>query len=228
MSSEYLSNVLIAISVTFVSAGAGMLLLFEFSLYAFILLSLLTIASFMISVLAVLADKAEEKKRKLLNKIIIVCGAVFCFLLLCLTITGKNKMSNSIERFTRNVEESTEYNIISMEESTTFSGNIFCLNTNDYYIVMQEAENGGYLKKKYPCDSTILFETDDEPYAKTIKVYKEDVLVAKEKQFLPAGNVLGENVEHRWLIDIQYEIHIPKGTLQGYPSTDMQLKEEQQ
>ena len=223
MYSGYLENdAFIAISITFALAGAGVLLLFEFSPYAFIRLSLLAIAALAIGALTVAANKAKDEKKKRLKKIIIGCCVAVALLLLSLTITGRNEMSKSKERFTRNVTETTENNIISMGESTTLSGSFFCFGTNDFYIVMQETENGGYLKMKYPCSSTFLYETDAEPYAKTTKVYKEDVLVAKEKLFLPIGSKLGENVERRVLLGVQHEIHIPKGTLQSHPSEETQ------
>lgn len=199
---------------------AGMMtLVFEFSPYAFALLSIATFFILLINFLAIAEEKTEaEKKKKTLDKIIRICYIMSCFLLLVLYVIGLNKRLKVVERFSRDVSESVEANIISMEEAT-----IFCFGTNDYYVVMQEKENGGYLKKKYPCDSTILFETETEPCVKITEVYEENILVVKDRMFLPIGKNLGENVEYRDLKDVQYEIYIPKGTLQELPSIDVQF-----
>lgn len=199
--------------------AAMMTLVFEFSPYAFALLSIATFFILLINFLAIAEEKTEaEKKKKALDKIIRICYIMSCFLLLVLYVIGLNKRLKVVERFSRDVSESVEANIISMEEAT-----IFCFGTNDYYVVMQEKENGGYLKKKYPCDSTILFETETEPYVKITEVYEENILVVKDRMFLPIGKNLGENVEYRDLKDVQYEIHIPKGTLQELPKIDVQF-----
>lgn len=199
---------------------AGMMtLVFEFSPYAFALLSIATFFILLINFLAIAEEKTEaEKKKKTLDKIIRICYIMSCFLLLVLYVIGLNKRLKVVERFSRDVSESVEANIISMEEAT-----IFCFGTNDYYVVMQEKENGGYLKKKYPCDSTILFETETEPCVKITEVYEENILVVKDRMFLPIGKNLGENVEYRDLKDVQYEIYIPKGTLQELPKIDVQF-----
>lgn len=219
------SNVMLAFSMIAALLGIAILVMFEFSPYAFILLSVLVIAALAIGVLAIAEDKTKDKeKRKHINNAMLGCYTGFSLLLIGLSIFGANKMCKAVERFSRDTTETTESSIISMGESTSFSGNIFCFGTSDYYIVMQETENGGYLKKKYPCNSTVLFETDSKPCAKTIKVYEEDVLVAKEGLFLPAGKEPGENIEYRRFIDVQYEIYIPKGTLQELPSMDMQFE----
>ena len=151
-------------------------------------------------------EKQKLRRKKALDKIIRICYIMSCFLLLVLYVIGSNKRLKVVERFSRDVSESVEANIISMEEDT-----IFCFGTNDYYVVMQEKENGGYLKKKYPCDSTILFETETEPCVKITEVYEENILVVKDRMFLPIGKNLGENVEYRDLKDVQYEIYIPSG-----------------
>lgn len=199
---------------------AGMMtLVFKFSPYAFALLSIATFFILLINFLAIVEEKTEaEKKKKALDKIIRICYIMSCFLLLVLYVIGSNKRLKVVERFSRDVSESVEANIISMEEDT-----IFCFGTNDYYVVMQEKENGGYLKKKYPCDSTILFETETEPCVKITEVYEENILVVKDTMFLPIGKNLGENVEYRDLKDVQYEIYIPKGTLQELPKIDVQF-----
>ena len=199
--------------------AAMMTLVFEFSPYAFALLSIATFFILLINFLAIAEEKTEaEKKKQALDKIIRICYIMSCFLLLVLYVIGLNKRLKVVERFSRDVSESVEANIISMEEDT-----IFCFGTNDYYVVMQEKENGGYLKKKYPCDSTILFETETEPCVKITEVYEENILVVKDRMFLPIGKNLGENVEYRDLKDVQYEIYIPKGTLQELPSIDVQF-----
>lgn len=212
--------------ITVIFLGIANLVLFEFSPFAYILLAALTIAAVVIGIFVNIRGKInDEEKKKRVNYAIIGCSIAFCLLLLTMFVIGTNKMQEAIERFSRNTTETVEYNIISMGEDKSFSGNIFCFGTNDYYIVMQETENGGYLKEKYPSGNTVLFETDAEPCVKTIKAYEENVLVAKEGLFLPAKKKPGENIESKQLKDVQYEIYIPKGTLKELPSMDMQFED---
>lgn len=207
---------------TSIILGVFIAMSFGMCTFSIILLSIVCAHVFAQWVLADLADRNEKRTPVYRHSIIIVAVCMY-IVVAALMLWGVGVYDNAVEVYDRTTTETEEHKIAAMGEDTTFSGNVFCFGTRDYYIVMEETETGGYLKKQYPCSYTLLYESDVPPMTKTIRNYKEDVRNVSNKLFLRHGEELGENVTWKTLDTFVYEIYIPEGTLQKMPSMNVPI-----
>ncbi|RGT03980.1 hypothetical protein DWX55_06530 [Collinsella sp. AF19-7AC] len=152
------------------------------------------------------AHKSSPKRFDLCSALAVIMGLALMALLQAGVPTGLEAVDGNVEAVETNP-------LVSLKTDSRLDGKAALsfgyLTEQDEYVVMVRKGDGGYRRKSYPADDTVVYEDADADAAR-VEVVDQHVVIRETHEF----PIVGEwTRDRRELSKREIRMHVPKGSI---------------